>query len=98
MAAFTEVQEGVPRQVRLLNCDGFDDDVRSPEKSIALTACVWSDLTFNDDGKFNKVCGTHQTVVGTVDKLNVAGGFRFPKKDGGKGRGIQDQLGRPWSS
>src|SRR5271157_5988650 len=80
VAALAEVEEGLARQMRLLNGERFDDDVGSAEKSITLTAGVRPNLAFNDDGEFNKVCGAHQAAVGVVDKLGVEGDFGFPKK------------------
>ena len=86
VAALAEVEESLPRQVRLLDGDGFDDNAGSAEKSVALTASVRANLTFNDDGELDEVCGTHQAAVGAVDELGVEGGFGFSEKDGGKCR------------
>ena len=84
--------------MRLLDGDRFDDDASSAEKSIALTACVRPNLTFNDDAELDEICGTHQAAVGPVDKLGVEDGFGFPEKDGGKRGSVKDHLGRPcWS-
>jgi hypothetical protein len=47
VAALAEVEESLPRQVRLLDRDRFDDDASSAEKSIALAASVRPNLTFN---------------------------------------------------
>jgi len=98
VAALAKVEEGLARDVRLLDGERFDDDVSSAEKNITLTAGVWPNLAFNDDGELKEVCGAHQTMVGVVDELNVEGGVGFPKKDGGERGSVQDHLGRPRSS
>lgn len=64
VAALAEVEECLPRQMRLLDGDRFDGDASFAEKSIALTACVWPNLTFNDDAELDEICGTHQAAVG----------------------------------
>jgi hypothetical protein len=98
VAALAEVEKSLPRQVRLLDGDRFDDNAGSAEKGIALTASVRPYLTFNDDGELDEVCGTHQAAVRAVDELGVEGGFGFPEKDGDKCLSVQDHLGRPRSS
>jgi len=45
-----------------------------------LTAGVWPNLAFNDDGELKEVCGADQAAVGVVDELGVESGFGFPKK------------------
>ena len=98
VAALAEIEEGLARDMRLLDGERFDDDVSSAEKNITLTAGVWPNLAFNDDGELKEVCGAHQTMVGVVDELNVEGGVGFPKKDGSERGSVQDHLGRPRSS
>jgi hypothetical protein len=63
-----------------------------------LTASVRPNLTFNDDGELDEICGTHQAAVGAVDELGLEGGFGFPEEDGDQCRSVQDHLGRPRSS
>ena len=64
VAALAEVEEALAREMRLLDGARFDDDVGSAEKNITLTASVWPNLAFNDDGELKEVCGAHQTAVG----------------------------------
>jgi hypothetical protein len=45
--------------MRLLDGERLDNDIGSAEKNITLTACVWPNLAFNDDGEFKEVCGAH---------------------------------------
>ena len=82
MTALAEVKEGLAREMRLLDGEGFDDDASSAEKNIALAACIRSNLTFNDDGELKEVCGAHHAKVSGVDELDEVSGFGFPKKDG----------------
>src|SRR5512135_2328489 len=82
VAALTEIEEGLSREVRLLDGDGFDDDAGPSKKNIALAARVESKLTFNDNRKLNEVCGADQAMIGRVDQSGVKFFFRFPKKDG----------------
>lgn len=49
MAAFAEIEEGLPSQVRLLHCDWLDDDFSPPEEYVALAACLGTDLPFDYD-------------------------------------------------
>ena len=51
MSALTEVEEGLARDMCLLDSERFNDDACSAEKNIALTASVRSDLAFDDDGE-----------------------------------------------
>lgn len=80
VAALAEVEEGLPRQVRLLDGERFDDDAGSAEKNIALTAGVHPDLSFNDDGELNEVCRTHQAAVGPANEFGVVRSFGFAEK------------------
>jgi hypothetical protein len=52
MAALAEVEEGLAQEMRLFDGERFDDDVSSAEKDVTLTAGVWPNLAFNDDGEF----------------------------------------------
>src|ERR1019366_6862560 len=70
VSALTEVKEGLARDMRLLDSERFDDDAGPAEKSIALTASVRSDLTFDHDREFQEACGAHPAVVGGVGELD----------------------------
>ena len=80
MATLAEVEEGLAREVRLLDGERFDDDAGSANKNIALTASVRSNLTFNDDRELKEVCGAYQAAVGGMDELGEESGFGFPKE------------------
>jgi len=47
MAAFAEIEDGLPCQVRVFHCDWLDDDFSSPEEFVALAACLGTDLPLN---------------------------------------------------
>ncbi len=57
VAALAKVDEGLAREMRLLDGERFEDDVGSAEKSTTWTTGVCPNLAFNEDGEFNKVRG-----------------------------------------
>jgi hypothetical protein len=57
--ALAEVEESLAREMSLFKSERFDADTGSAKKDITLTACVWSDLAFNDYREFNEVCRAH---------------------------------------
>ena len=63
--------------MRLLERERFDADTGSAEKDITLTACVWSNLSFNHDGEFNEVCRAYQAAVSVVNDSRVKRGLGF---------------------
>ncbi len=88
VSAFTEVEEGLASDMRLLDRERFDDDACPAEKNIALTASVRPNLTFNNDGELKEACSAHPAAVGGVDELDEESGLGFSKKDCRKRGGI----------
>jgi hypothetical protein len=98
VTALAEVVEGLARKVRVLHCDGLDDDAGPAEKHIALANCLRANLAFDDDGEFQEVSSADQAAVCVMNDLGVLGGLWFVEENGGEGRGVEDHLGRPRSS
>src|ERR1035441_7390572 len=84
VAPLAEIEESLPRQVRLLNGYRFKHNAGPAEKSIALTTGVGANLTFNNHAQLDEVRRTHQAAVGAMNKLGVEGGVSFPEKNSGQ--------------
>jgi hypothetical protein len=57
VAVLAEVMEGLPRDVGLLNGDGFDHDANAAEQRVALPEDVGAKLALDDDRELEKIPG-----------------------------------------
>jgi hypothetical protein len=95
MTPFSEIVEGLARDVRLLDGERLDDDTCPAEKHIALAGDFRPRQALNDYGELKKATGTDETPVGVMDEPGVYVGFGFPEQNRDKRGRVQDHFGRP---
>jgi hypothetical protein len=74
---FSEIVEGLARDVRLLYGERLNDDASPAEKHIALERDFRPGLAFDDYGDFEKAPGTDETTTGIMDEPRVSVGVGF---------------------
>src|ERR1022692_1466851 len=98
MAAFAEIEEGLPCQVRLFHCDWLDDDFSSSKECVALAARLRNDMPLDHHLEFDKIGSADSATFGVMDNLGIQFQFGLSKEDGSQSGGVEDHLGRPFSS
>lgn len=82
MTPFSEIVEGMARDVCLLDGERLDDDSCPAEKHVALARDFRPGLALNDDGELQKAPCTDETAVRVVDQAGAGNGFGFPEQNG----------------
>lgn len=98
VAAFAEIEKGLPGEFPVVERYGLKRDGRTPEKSLGLLHRLGTELAFDNHRQLNVIRHAHPAVIGIVNGLRESGGFRLPVKNGDQGGCIEDHFGRPLSS
>src|ERR1035438_4271842 len=98
MAAYAEIEEGLPRQVRLFHRDRLDDDFSPTEEHVALAACLRTNLPLNHHREFDEIGGADAATRCIMNHLDIQFQFRLSEEDSGQGGRVENHFGRPFSS
>ena len=82
VAALAKVVEGLAREMRLLDSNGFDHNANAAKQCVALLGDLNAELTFDDNREFDEIAGGYTAARGAADGLNVEFGIRLFSQNG----------------
>ena len=98
MAALAEIEERLAGKAPLLEGNRFDDDPRGLAKQIGSTPALGAQLAFDHQAEFELIGDAEPAHRRRNDQAGKIFGFRLTIEDRHQRRGVDNHLGRPFSS